>query len=310
MEYRELGKTGLRVSVLGFGASPLGNVFEDVSPAQGERAVHAAIDRGINLFDVSPYYGKTLAEKRLGAALLGRRDKVVLSTKCGRYDADYFDFSAARVTASIDESLRRLRTDHVDLLQAHDIEFGDRRQILEETIPAMRRIQASGKAQFIGVTGLPLKMLADVAEHGGVDVVLSYCRYNLLVRDLNRVLAPITKKHEIGLINASPLHMRVLTEEGAPAWHPAPAAVRGAGACVVAICREHGVDPAAFALRFCLENPYVASTLVGMSSLAQLETNLQAMDYQIDPALLKEVDAVVAPVRDWIWLSGRSENND
>jgi L-galactose dehydrogenase len=310
LEYRELGKTGVRVSVLGFGASPLGNVFDDVSPAQGERAVHAAIDRGINLFDVSPYYGRTLAEERLGAALVGRREKVVLSTKCGRYDNDCFDFSAARVTASIDESLERLRTDYVDLLQAHDIEFGDRRQILEETIPALRRIQAAGKARFIGITGLPLKMLADLGERGGVDVILSYCRYNLLVRDLNRVLAPVAKKHNIGLINASPLHMRILTEEGPPPWHPASAAVREAGSRVVAICRAHGIDPAVFAVRFCLDNPCVASTLVGMSSIAQLETNLQAMDYRIDPVLLEEVDAVVAPVRDWIWSSGRAENND
>lgn len=310
MEYRELGKTGLRVSVLGFGASPLGNVFDDVSPAEGERAVHAAIDRGINLFDVSPYYGKTLAEERLGIALLGRRGNVVLSTKCGRYDTDGFDFSAARISASIDQSLRRLRTDHVDLLQAHDIEFGDRNQILEETIPAMRRIQAAGKARFIGVTGLPLKMLADVVERGGVDVMLSYCRYNLLVRDLNRVLAPVAKEHGIGLINASPLHMRILTDEGAPPWHPAPAVVREAGARVVAICHAHGVDPAIVALRFCLDNPYVASTLVGMSSVAQLEVNLQAMDYEIESALLKEIDAAVAPVCDWIWPSGRPENND
>lgn len=310
MDYRELGKTGLRVSVLGFGASPLGNVFDDVSPAEGERAVHTAIDCGVNLFDVSPYYGRTLAEERLGAALVGRRDRVVLSTKCGRYDADLFDFSGPRITASIDESLRRLRTDHIDLLQAHDIEFGDRRQILEETIPAMRRIQAAGKARFIGITGLPLRMLADVAERGGVDVVLSYCRYNLMVRDMDRVLTPVARNHCIGLINASPLHMRILTEEGPPPWHPAPAEVRGAGARVVAICRAHGVHPAVVALRFCLDNPNVASTLVGMSNVAQVEDNLAAMNYRIDPSLLKEIDAAIAPVRDCIWSSGRPENND
>ena len=131
LKYRELGKTGLRVSVLGFGASPLGNVFDDVPASQAERAVHAAIDRGINFFDVSPYYGATLAEHRLGAALEGRRKEVVLSTKCGRYGADTFDFSAARVAAGAAESLRRLRTDYVDLLMAHDIEFADRNQILE-----------------------------------------------------------------------------------------------------------------------------------------------------------------------------------
>src|ERR1700730_15846431 len=130
MEYRKLGGTGLEVSMLGFGASPLGNVFGTTDPTEGKRAVHLAIDRGINFFDVSPYYGLTLAEDRLGEALVGSRDKVVLATKCGRYGADHFDFSARRVTASIDESLKRLRTDYVDLLQAHDVEFGDVQQII------------------------------------------------------------------------------------------------------------------------------------------------------------------------------------
>ncbi|MGH9583627.1 MAG: aldo/keto reductase, partial [Bryobacteraceae bacterium] len=160
MLYRTLGSTGLSVSVLGFGASPLGDVFGIAEPSEGMQAVHEAIDSGINFFDVSPYYGRTLAEARLGKALLGHRHKVVLATKCGRHGLDSFDFSARRVKASIDESLGRLQTDYVDLLQAHDIEFGDARQIVEETIPALRAIQ--GKARFIGITACPLAILSEI----------------------------------------------------------------------------------------------------------------------------------------------------
>src|SRR5690349_8685566 len=98
MKYRTLGKTGLRVSILGFGAATLGNEYGANDPREGERAVHAAIDLGINHFDVAPYYGRTLGETRLGEALKGRRDKVVLSTKCARYDVAGFDFSGERVT--------------------------------------------------------------------------------------------------------------------------------------------------------------------------------------------------------------------
>src|SRR5581483_8158079 len=169
MQYKELGKTGLRVSIIGFGASPLGNEFGTITAADCERAVRTAIDDGINFFDVSPYYGRTVAEARLGQALAGHREKVVLSTKCGRYDA--FDFSATRVARSIDESLTRLRTDYVDLLLAHDIEFGGREQIIHETLPAMRILQKEGKVRSIGVSGLPLKMLADVAQRADIDVV-------------------------------------------------------------------------------------------------------------------------------------------
>ncbi|MBV8864806.1 MAG: aldo/keto reductase, partial [Acidobacteriaceae bacterium] len=175
MRFRKLGQTGISISVIGFGASPLGNVFDSADPAEAERSVHGAIDCGINLFDVSPYYGRTLAEHRLGKALQGKRDSVFLATKCGRYDTDSFDFSARRVKASIDESLTRLRTDYVDLLQAHDVEFGDIRHIVEETIPALRQVQQQGKARFVGITGYPLRILTQIAQVAPVDTILSYC---------------------------------------------------------------------------------------------------------------------------------------
>ena len=156
IETRILGRTSLRVSVVSFGASPLGNVFRLTDPAEGVAAVHFAIDRGINFFDVSPYYGMTVAESRLGEALEGYRDRVVLATKCGRYGDDEFDFSAPTVITRFEDSLRRLRTDHVDLLQAHDVEFGDVNQIVNETIPALRKLQQQGKARYVGIYRLQL----------------------------------------------------------------------------------------------------------------------------------------------------------
>src|SRR5580698_857795 len=228
MEYRTLGRTGLRVSKLGFGGSPLGNEFGETDPSEAERAVHCAIDLGINYFDTAPYYGRTLAETRLGAALEGRRDKVVLGTKCGRYDVSQFDFSAARIRASIDESLTRLRTDYLDVFIAHDVEFVSRAQIVEEAIPTMRELQRLGKTRFIGISGLQLNMLRKVAEAAAVDVILSYCRYNLLITDMDELLTPFAMEHGVGLINASPLAMGMLTKQGPPAWHPAPAELREA----------------------------------------------------------------------------------
>jgi L-galactose dehydrogenase len=310
MIYRTLGNTGLSVSILGFGASPLGDVFRATDPAEGVNAVHAAIDSGINFFDVSPYYGLTLAEERLGNALLGRREKVVLATKCGRYGSDSFDFSARRVKASIDESLTRLQTDYVDLLQVHDVEFGDSRQIVNETIPALRAIQREGKARFIGITGYPLSCLRDIAIDENVDTILSYCRYNLMITDLDVTLAPLAKAKGIGLINASPLHMGILTERGAPAWHPAPQSVKDAGSRVVALCRESGVDPSAVALKFCLDYPNVSSTLVGMSSRTHLAANVAALDFNLSPDLVAAIRRVVANDKDTVWPSGRTENSD
>jgi len=310
MPMRPLGRTGLSVSVLGFGASPLGDAFRVTDPAEGKRAVHMAIDHGVNFFDVAPYYGLTLAETRLGDALAGRRDKVVLATKCGRYGVDDFDFSAKRVNASLDESLVRLRTDYVDLLQVHDVEFGDVRQIVEETIPAMRRLQEQGKARYIGITGYPLKTLARIAESVPVDTILSYCRYNLMIADMDEILTPVAKRHGIGLINASALHMGVLAEDEAPEWHPAPAPVIEAGRRAAVLCKERGEDLTAVALRFCADHGYASTTLVGMSTRKQVADNLRALGKQVDGRLKKDLEALVAPVFNYVWPSGRPENQD
>src|SRR3984885_14019283 len=271
MNYRKLGKTDLNLSLIGFGGAALGGVFGNVEPGEGVRAVHLAVDSGINFFDTSPYYGITLAETRLGAALAGRRERVILATKCGRYGFDGFDFSAKRVIASMDESLRRLQTDYIDLFQVHDVEFGDVQQIIHETLPALRQLQQQGKARYIGVTGYPPRLLRRIAEATPVDSILTYCHYNLLNTDMDGVLTAFARKRGIGLINASGLCMGLLTEHGPPDWHPAPQQVRDAAGKAAEFCREQGADISEVALRFCLDHPYVASTLIGISTPRQVE---------------------------------------
>jgi L-galactose dehydrogenase len=307
MRYRKLGRTDLELSVLGFGASSLGDVFCITDPVECNLAVHYAIERGINFFDVSPYYGITLAEKRLGAALAGVRHKVILATKCGRYGKDDFDFSARAVTAGVEDSLRRLRTDYVDLLQVHDVEFGDVKQLVNETLPALRTLQQQGKARYIGITGYCLQTLVSIATAAPVDSILSYCRYNLLVRDMDTILTPLASERSIGLINASPLHMGILSPGGAPDWHPAPAAVVAAGRRAGQICKAHGLPMTEVALRFCLAHPAVASTLVGMSTVNQVEQNLRALDPGDDEDVIKEIVAAAGANLNHVWPSGRPQ---
>jgi L-galactose dehydrogenase len=308
MEYRKLGQTDLNLSLVGFGGATLGGVFGNIDPADAIRAVHLAVDRGINLFDSSPYYGITVSETRLGEALAGRRERVVVSTKCGRYGFDQFDFSAKRVTASIDESLQRLQTDYIDLFQVHDVEFGDVEQIIHETLPALRQLQKQGKARYIGITGYPPKLLRRMAEATPVDVILTYCHYNLINTDMDGVLTNFAREHGIGLINASGLCMGLLTEHGPPDWHPAPQEVRDAGKKAAEFCRAHGADISKLALRFCLDHPFVSSTLIGMSSTREVETSLELLETSTDKGLLAQVEAILAPVFDYVWPSGRPEN--
>ncbi len=309
MRYRPLGRTGLDVSVISYGASPLGSVFRDVAEADGIRTVHTALDLGVNLFDCSPYYGLTKAETVLGKALRGiRRDRYILATKVGRYGPERFDFSAARVTASVDESLARLGVDHLDLIQCHDIEFVPLAQIWSETIPALQRLREQGKVRFIGVTGYPLPAFHQVMAHTRIDTVLSYCRYSINDTALAGSLMSM-QTAGVGVISASPLSMGLLTDRGGPAWHPAPEALKTACAHAAAHCRTKGADLARLAVQFAVAEERIASTLVGTASPENIAKNVAWSDEPIDRVLLAEVQAILAPVQNMNWSSGLPENS-
>ncbi len=312
MNYRILGKSGLRVSALGFGGSSLGGVFGAVEQTAATAAVRAALDAGITFFDTAPYYGATRAESVLGVALRGvPRTAYVLATKVGRYGpspAD-FDFSAARVERSVDESLTRLGVDEVDVLQAHDIEFGDLRQIVEETIPALQRIQAAGKARHIGISGLHLhlfeRVLATVG--GAVETVQSYCHLTLLDDHL-RAFLPGFRARQVGVVNSAPLAMGLLTAGGPPDWHPAPLAVKERCREAAEFCRARGADLSTLALQFAAAEPDVAVTVVGMADPVRVAENVRRFASSPEPALLADVRRILAPVHNVGWPSGRPEN--
>ena len=262
MEYRRLGNTGLEVSNLSFGASSLGSVFRNINVQEGIRTVHTAVDEGINLIDVSPYYGLTKAESILGKAIKDiPREQIYLSSKAGRYGKKEFDFSKSRIIKSVEESLMRLNTDYLDILFLHDIEFGDRVQVIEEGIPALQQLKAEGKIHFLGVTGLPLTIFEETLEQTNLDVILSYCHYTLNDTSLLSIL-PLLKEKEVGLINASPLSMGLLTMRGAPEWHPASKDIRGACQRAADICRNRGTSLEKLAIQYSVSNKRIPTTLV------------------------------------------------
>jgi L-galactose dehydrogenase len=311
MKYRPLGKTGLSVSILSFGASSLGAVFHAINEDEAIRAVHVSIDRGINFIDCSPFYGLTKAETVLGKALKTvQRDRYILATKVGRYGAEQkdFDFSATRVRRSVDESLARMGVDHIDFIQCHDIEFGDLDQVVNETVPALRELAKTGKVRFVGVTGLPLKALRYVVERVRVDTILSYCHYELNDTALLD-LVPTVKSKGVGVISASPLGMGLLSTRGTPAWHPAPPAVKEACAKAAAMCRERGASIEKLAVQFAVAQNDIATTLVGTADSKNMENNIRCVEEPIDQKLLADVLDVLKPVHNATWSSGRAENN-
>jgi L-galactose dehydrogenase len=184
------------------------------------------------------------------------------------------------------------------------VEFGDARQIVEETIPAMRALQQAGKVRAIGISGYSLPVLISIAEQAQVDTILTYCHHNLLIAEIEETLLPVAERLGIGVINASALHMGLLTENAPPHWHPAPLAVRSAAKQVMELCREYGLNGSEVALRFCFGFPKVASTLVGMSTREQVQSTLRALHMREDLRLMAEIRRVVAPVHNYVWPSG------
>ena len=311
MKYRVLGKTGWKVSVLGFGAAPLGATHGAFNEKDGIRAVHTAIDLGINFLDVAPYYGLTMAERVLGKALKGiPREKYFLATKVGRYGPEEkdFDFSSQGVIRSVDESLKRLNVAHIDLIQCQDVEFVSVPHLVEEAIPVLQKLKRQGKVRHIGITGLPLKVFRKVLDRVPVDAVHSYCHFCLTNTTLVQLL-PYLKEKRAGIINAAPLGMGLLTEKGPPKWHPAPAKVRDACVKALAYCHKRKASLPRLALQFATSHRDIATTLVGTSSARKIKESVQCIDEPLDQSLLTEVQDILTPIRNQIWSSGRQENN-
>lgn len=299
MVYNELGKTGMRVSNLGFGASSLGGVFHDIREAEGIHAVHTAVDNGINFIDVSPYYGHYKAETVLGKALKEiPRDKYYLSTKVGRYGKDgvnTWDYSAKRVTDSVYESMERLNIDYIDLINVHDVEFADLNQIVNETLPALVALRDKGVVGHVGITDLQPENLKWVIEHvpaGTVESVLNFCHYSLNDEMLLDYL-DFFEANGVGVVNASPFSMGLLSKRGAPAWHPAPESLKQACRRAAEHCEARNYPIEKLAVQYSTSNPRIATTLFSSANPDNVLKNIGYVNEPMDSELVKEVQEII-----------------
>jgi aryl-alcohol dehydrogenase-like predicted oxidoreductase len=307
MEKRKLGNTGLEVSILSYGASSLGGHFRTVRQEECIRSVHAALDHGINFIDVSPYYGNLGAERLLGLAFRGiRRDGFILATKVGRYwngEVKSWDYSAGRVIQSVDESLRRMDVDYIDLIQVHDVEFSDRDLVISETLPALHSLKKSGKVRHVGITGLPLEDLSYItrnAEPGMVETILSFCHYSLNDDALADHLG-FYDDHGVGVINAAPISMGLLSSRGVPDWHPAAKEIVEICARAADHCRQKGEAIEKLAIQFSTGHPGIATTLVSSANPDNVVKNIRWVEDPINRELLEEVLDILKPVHRKTW---------
>ena len=305
MVYNEIGKTGMRVSALSFGASSLGGVFHGIREEEGIRAVHVAVDNGINFIDVSPYYGHLKAEQVLGKALREiPRDKYYLSTKVGRYGKDgvnMWDYSAERVTRSVYESMERLGIDYIDLINVHDIEFqaalpGGLQKVVDETLPALVKLRDEGIVRHVGITDLQPENLQWVVDHsleGTVESILCFCHYSLNDDMLTDYL-DYFEERGIGVINASPFSMGLLSSRGAPDWHPAPESLRDACKRAAEYCAAQGYPIEELAIQFAVSlSPRIATTLFSSASPANVLRSISYVEKPIDWQLVEKVKEII-----------------
>lgn len=309
MEYREIGRTGMKVSALSFGASSLGSVFRETKESEAVAAVHTAVDSGMNFIDVSPYYGHYKAETVLGKALREiQRDKYYLSTKVGRYGKDgvnTWDYSARRATESVYESMERLGVDHIDLINVHDIEFADLRQVVDETLPALVDLREKGVVSHVGITDLQLENLQWVIDHttpGTVESILNFCHFTLNDDKLLDYL-DYFEQRGIGVINASPLSMGLLSRRGVPAWHPAPKSLVDACRRAVEYCDAKGYPIEKLAMQYSLSEPRIATTLFSSANPANVAKNIAFVSEQPDWELIGEVKRIIGDQQRVSWAN-------
>ncbi|MCQ8828721.1 aldo/keto reductase [Streptomyces malaysiensis] len=294
-ESRPLGRTSVRTTALSFGAAPIGNFLRPFGESTAMDMVSQAWDLGMRHFDTAPLYGHGLSEHRLGHALRRYpRDQYVISTKVGRrltpaapgtFDsglwvepapfAAHYDYSYDGIMRSVEESLQRMLTDHVDILLMHDVDrytHGDAqpemfRQSVGEGFPALVRLREEGVVSAIGFGVNETDVCLEAIRRTDADCVLLAGRYTLLEQDPLEELLPLCEKRGVGVILGGVYNSGVLAT-GAVAgakfnYAPAPPEILERTARIHAICRAHDVALPAAALRFAATHPAVASVCVG-----------------------------------------------
>jgi len=310
MKYNPLGKTGMSVSRLSFGASALGAVFHPVDEAQAIKAVHAALDLGINYFDVAPAYGATLSESVLGKALHGiARDRYYLSTKVGKYTApgsygnDELNYSRARIRASLDESAARLGTEYFDIIHIHDIEYQDRKHTewaLTEGYETVQELKREGRIGNVSFGIYPMDLWKRIFTSIEIDAALVHNHYCLNDTRMLELL-PIAAEKGIGIVNGSPFASSLLTDRGPADWHPASAEDRAVFRTAAEFCKGQGTSISKLAIQFASQNAEIPTTLFSSSNPETVRRNVECHEEPYDAALLAEVRNILSPVIDKEW---------
>jgi len=295
MEMRKLGSAGPKVSAIGFGAWAMGGRgWGEVDDKETIAAVQRSIELGATFVDTAEVYGDGHSEELIGRALQGRRDEVFLATKVGG-----FDLSRRHITEAIDNSLRRLQTDYVDLYQLH---WPDEKTPVEDSMRAMDDLVTAGKVRYVGVSNFDTPLLRRCLSVRHVDSLQPV--YSMLDRDIERDILPFCQQHGIGVVVYSPMAKGLLTGKYTPdATFPA-ADVRADDPLfqgtrfqrnldvverLRGVAQAHGVTVAQVALNWTLQHPAVTVAIAGAKRPGQVEENVGGQGWQFSPDELRQI---------------------
>ena len=323
IEKAEIGSTGLRVTRLGIGSAPLGGLFDHVDSGDAVNTITRAMDKGVNYIDTAPLYGHGRSERLVGSAVgVLSRDDFVLSTKVGRVlesvekkplsnhfvdlppFVPVFDYSRDGVLRSLEDSLRRMDMDRVDMLYIHDPDEGQSvddvydgpshyREVLDGALPALADLRAAGtiKAVGVGMNGCP--MLTQFARDGDFDCFLLAGRYTLLDQSALTELLPLCESKNISIVIGGPYNSGILASDLSPDakyfYKKVPPAVLGRAMGIKSICDRHKVPLKAAALQFCLAHPSVAAVIPGARSAQEAEENVDMVNFPVPADMWSEL---------------------
>ncbi len=310
---RQLGSSDLRISPVGIGTAPIGSNrawriywgYQD--ERQAVRALHEAIDQGIDWIDTAPFYGWGAAEEIVGRAIADRRDRVFVFTKCGTVRGtagdDHMDLSPAAIRGDLESSLLRLGLDHVDLLQPHDV---DPRVPIEETWGEVHRLIAEGKVRYGGLSNHGVDLMQRALAVG--PVVAAQHRFNLVHREIERDVLPFCLAQGVGVLTWGSLAEGLLTEgfdvdalepddfrRSRPNFQePRYSAIRGLTSDLARIAAPFGVSAPDVALAWLRSRPGVAGTIVGIRTQDEARALARSGAWSVPPEVVSQVDDALA----------------
>jgi aryl-alcohol dehydrogenase-like predicted oxidoreductase len=311
MQYRTLGGTGIKVSPYALGALMFATQIGNADPQDSIRIIQKALDAGINLVDTADAYGDS--EEIVGRALKGRRDSVVLTTKFGRptgTDPNQQGASRRWIRTAVENSLRRLQTDHIDVYQLHR---PDPDTDIEETLSALTDLVRSGKIRAFGASGMPASNIVEahwVAERRGLERFRTeQPAYSILTRSIEREVLPVAQQYGMGVLVWGPLGQGMLTGrvrrgqandvKRAEVMHAFSDERRlDAVERLIPLAEEAGLSMPHLAMAFAISHPGVTCALLGARTMEQLDDLLAGVDVVLSDDILDRIDEIVPPGTD------------